>query len=343
MRRFLAILFSVVLLAVACGGSSDDGNVSADAGGANSSGNSSDEDNTDDAGADDSTDADSDDAGADDSTDADTDGGSDDSGDTGSGSAADTEFADLLRSAVGSTAEIGTGRMAATMTMAGGPDLPVPVEILLSGEFDFPNTAVALQMDMSGMIDAMADSDDPDAALAGSFFGEPIEIIQIGGTSWIKMGLLAMFLGEDVEWIELTEDEFTAADQFLPGATGAFDPQEFVGFLNGAGGVEDLGSEQVRGVDTTHYRGTITQEMLAQFDPDSDMSDVSSTEEMPFEVWVDGDGLIRRLVMEISDTGDGSSMTLDWEMYDFGEAIDITPPPADQVTSGDQIGALLGG
>lgn len=333
MRRFLAILFSLVLLAAACGGSSDDDSVSADAAGSDSSSDSPDEGGT---GTADASDADS---SASDSAD---DSSVGDSEDGDSGSAADTEFANLLRSAVGSTAEISTGRMAATMTMAGGPDLPVPVEILLSGEFDFPNNAVALEMDFSGMIDAMAESDDPDAAMAGSFFGEPIEIIQIDDTSWMKMGLLALFLGEDVEWIELTDDEFTAADQFLPGATGAFDPQEFMSFLNGADGVENLGSEDVRGVATTHYQGTVTQEMLAQFDPEADMSDVSSVEAIPFDAYVDGEGLIRRLVMEISDTGDGSSMTLDWEMFDFGADIDIAPPPADQVTSGDQLGSLLG-
>ncbi|MCP4087404.1 MAG: LppX_LprAFG lipoprotein [Actinomycetia bacterium] len=321
MRRFLAILFTVVLLAAACGGSDED-SVSADAVGSDSSDSGSDEGDT--SGSDTSDDSGSDDSGSGDLAD-------------------DTEFGDLIRDSVAATAEITTGRMAATMTMEGGSEFPTPAEVLLSGEFDFPNDAVALEMDLSGMAEAMADSDDPDAALAGSFFDEPVEVIRIGETSWLKMGLLAMLAGGDVEWIELTSDEFTAAEQLLPGGTGAFDPQDFIAFLNGADDIQELGTEDIRGIETTRYAGTITEEKLADFDVDGALDSVGATEEIPFEVWVDGDGLIRRLLMEVTDTGDGSSMTLDWEMYDFGDAIDIAPPPADQVTSADALSGLLGG
>ena len=52
-------------------------------------------------------------------------------------------------------------------------------------------------------------------------------------------------------------------------------------------------------------------------------------------MWVDDKGRVRKLHYDVP--GDAGSVTM--ELYDFGVAVDATPPPADQVAD---LGALLG-
>jgi hypothetical protein len=53
-------------------------------------------------------------------------------------------------------------------------------------------------------------------------------------------------------------------------------------------------------------------------------------------VWIDDDGIVRRVRTE----GSGDlALTLTAELYDLGEPVTITAPPADQVTPFD-LGAL---
>lgn len=94
--------------------------------------------------------------------------------------------------------------------------------------------------------------------------------------------------------------------------------------------VEMVGSEDVRGVATEHYRIELAdpgEEALAGlpraqrgwfdllFDEDHHVKDVA------IEIWVDDDDLIRRFAVS-SSTGSMSA-----EYYDFGADITITPPP----------------
>jgi hypothetical protein len=57
---------------------------------------------------------------------------------------------------------------------------------------------------------------------------------------------------------------------------------------------------------------------------------------LPVDVFVDDDGLVRKLAMNFdlpgqSGTGAGSA-AITMEMFDFGSDVSIEPPPADQVT-----------
>jgi hypothetical protein len=61
------------------------------------------------------------------------------------------------------------------------------------------------------------------------------------------------------------------------------------------------------------------------------------------DVWVDGDGRLRRLEyeMELSDV-DGARVAVGvtMELYDFGVEVDVVAPPADETTD---LFELLGG
>ena len=61
---------------------------------------------------------------------------------------------------------------------------------------------------------------------------------------------------------------------------------------------------------------------------------------MPFEVFVDDDGLLRRLTMDMSMQVMGQPMStkVSMDYFDFGVDVDVQAPPAGDVT--DATGAL---
>ena len=69
---------------------------------------------------------------------------------------------------------------------------------------------------------------------------------------------------------------------------------------------------------------------------------------MRLDVWVDDDGLLRRLEMTISGDsfdagmapGDEFAASMWYEPYEYGSDIEITPPPAGQVMSESDFGTF---
>ena len=82
--------------------------------------------------------------------------------------------------------------------------------------------------------------------------------------------------------------------------------------LRDIGDVQTIGNETLRGVPTTHYRGTI------------DAIDA------PVDVWVDGDGRARKVTVATVDRR-GIKVETEIEYYDFGVELDVTVPPARDV------------
>jgi hypothetical protein len=63
-------------------------------------------------------------------------------------------------------------------------------------------------------------------------------------------------------------------------------------------------------------------DFIGQFEPTS----------VPFGLWVDGDGVARRLRIDQSSRG---SMLI--EYYDFGVPVSITPPPAEEMITAEEL------
>lgn len=113
--------------------------------------------------------------------------------------------------------------------------------------------------------------------------------------------------------------------------------------------VTKVGSEQVRGVATTHYKGTFdenaalakvsgaTKDLLTAAFKGSDVSAV------PFEAWVDDQGRLRRTVQTLTISPAGAPVTSrsTIEVYDFGTSVSVSAPPAAQVKDGAPLLAAL--
>ena len=106
------------------------------------------------------------------------------------------------------------------------------------------------------------------------------------------------------------------------------------------GDVQKLGEENVRGVATTRYRGTLSVSENAERLREEGAEDLASYVEeestpMRVEAWIDADGLLRRMrFVKSQPQGDGEgSMTVDMRMdfFDLGITPEIDVPESSEV------------
>ena len=157
-------------------------------------------------------------------------------------------------------------------------------------------------------------------------------------------------------WIKFNPSELGASSKTGLDFTGQ-DPTQLLATLRGVSdSVTKVGTTEVRGVETTHYRAQVDLAKAVQ----ASGADASSLQEatkslgsgtIPEDVYLDSDGLPRRFAVTVNPvipstsagaSGGPSSFTVTVDLYDFGktDTSGITAPPADQV--GD-FGSLLGG
>lgn len=106
-----------------------------------------------------------------------------------------------------------------------------------------------------------------------------------------------------------------------------------------SGELEKLGSEEVRGVETTRYRTTVDVRKLPEVVPaklrplmrkaTKEMVDGLGGPTYPIELWIGEDDLVRRErhFMTIREDGERVKATMTMEMFDFGARVEVEPPP----------------
>jgi hypothetical protein len=152
-----------------------------------------------------------------------------------------------------------------------------------------------------------------------------------GGKAWMKVDLDALGKASGVDLKQMMQ-----ANQS--------NPADMLKALKGVGTSHLVGSEDIRGATTKHYRADIDVNKAADRIPDQQSRDAvkqmfssSGLSSIPVDVWVDDSGRVRR--ESFSFSGAGMTMDMTIEFTRFGVAVDTTPPPSDQVIDA---GALLG-
>ncbi|MFD8066687.1 LolA-like protein [Streptomyces parvulus] len=149
---------------------------------------------------------------------------------------------------------------------------------------------------------------------------------EMDGKSWMKFDLAALGAGGE----EL--------DQLGSASQADKNPATESTFLTGAKDVEKVGTETVDGVETTHYKGTVT---LADLEKTLDGEDKATREKrqksleqyekmgldkLTMDMWVDGDEHTKQFRMR----GDAAKGPLDMTItfLGFNEPVKVTAPPA---------------
>jgi hypothetical protein len=119
------------------------------------------------------------------------------------------------------------------------------------------------------------------------------------------------------------------------------DPSQALSYLTGASSnVQNLGTDTIRGVQTTHYRATVDLQRMVDRAPARDRKALRKTlatlrqqlgtSTFPVDVWIDSAGRARRISEKMSMPSLGANMSMTEDLYDFGVKVNVTPPPADQ-------------
>lgn len=165
------------------------------------------------------------------------------------------------------------------------------------------------------------------------------ELVFPGGDS--KSDARLVFVGHDgyfgakvggtMYWVKSSGESNRPADRFLPGSTGVT-PDRFLKELTKASKeVEKIGSEEIRGVTTTHYRAHLDKSKLGS-DLNNDVADV-------VDAWIDDQGLPRRVRVPFGSGKDAGAEVVD--LFDFGVPVDVQAPPADAIVSEKKFEQLM--
>lgn len=241
---------------------------------------------------------------------------------------------ELLSSAPDAARAAGSARMRMAVSTSGGS---IDMEIGGEGLVDFETGAGSLEMSMMGF---------------------DVTVLSDGETVWMQLPTGEV---EGASWVAMPAD--AVEGQQLGGidsATGMLEALRGIG----AEEIEDLGEEEVNGVDARHYSTVVDLAAAIENTPETSRDETRAALEqfealgevrIPIDVWITDDGLPARTVIAFSPDAGSSGMpelmgdfdlSFRIDLFDFGTPVDIEPPdPSDVRVIDDpaEIQELLGG
>ncbi|MEO5679239.1 MAG: hypothetical protein ABIS47_06185, partial [Acidimicrobiales bacterium] len=166
-------------------------------------------------------------------------------------------------------------------------------------------------------------------------------------------------------WVSVDAATLATLTQMASGDLGAQlsgSPLDALAYLRAVSGdVQQVGADTTRGEPTTHYRGAVDPARVAAQLPGAlpprAVTAASAVGPLPADLWIDGQGRLRKLTVtaELTPAGPPAGTdpgapeehahelagpaTMTVELWDFGTPVDVKAPPADQVSD---VGGLLG-
>lgn len=226
---------------------------------------------------------------------------------------------EVMAAAGRATTDSGTSRLALTITtlgMSGGDD---GRRVSAEGEFDYRRGDGRMVFNLGATGQAAPGELEVRVVSGSTFVRVPGE--EMGGRPWLEIAAGSLGTGSP-----------------LPGLDRPInDPRSLLDALQGAGGdVDKVGEENVRGVETDRWRASVDlKEAEKQLDGRSAREFAALREEfgrpsIPFEVWIDDEDRVRRLTYSLE--AHEETVRFELELYDFGAPVDVSAPPASEVT-----------
>jgi len=279
-------------------------------------------------------------------------GGGGGSGSSGSsGQSGGTTSSSAIAAAATKTAAAGTAKVSFTASVQAPSAGSKSLGFSGRGALDYKNRRGELTYDIGQLLGA--------AGLSGG--NGTADVIIDNLVVYMKFPLLTQQIPGGKEWIKLDLVKLGQAQGFNLGSLAQLsqsDPTQALLYLRAASsGVQVVGKEPVRGVETTHYRVKVDLTKVPDTAPPAQRAQLresiqnlvkqTGTRFVPTEVWIDGNGLVRRervtyaaaVPQGTSGGTQSAKTTVTMDFYDFGSPVTVTPPPASDVTD---LAALLG-
>jgi len=235
----------------------------------------------------------------------------------------------IVRAVPAKTEKAGTARLAMTITGEGSHS--PTINTTATGVLDIHNKRGEIDLDV------------PNAGKLKALFFGTVMYMQLPAQAQQQLAGGKPFIRVDLNEVAKQQGlDLGALAQQNP------DADSQMAILNGAGSdFKAIGHEQVRGTDTTHYKGTIDLAKAAQgATPEkqkvlTNLQQKLGTTTLPADVWVDGQGRLRKLTQTMDlgkiaaangQAGQTGTMTSTFELFDYGVKVNVTEPAPDQFT-----------
>ncbi len=158
---------------------------------------------------------------------------------------------------------------------------------------------------------------------------------------YMSSSLLAGQLPNGKTWLKLDYGKELSALGVSTSALSSSSPSDALAQLQSTGKVTKDGPATIEGVATTHYTAFVDPSRASKVEKALKVS----VEYGPVEVWVDGQGLVRRLQMSwlqgSSTTAPEATFSMTMTLSDYGETVNAVVPPDSEVFDATGLAAQL--
>jgi hypothetical protein len=167
----------------------------------------------------------------------------------------------------------------------------------------------------------------------------PIDSVISGNVLYMRSSIFSQLgLPPDKQWVKLDLGQLGQQRglDLSSLANTSPTPASALSYLRGSSKVEEVGSESVDGVETTHYKVTVDLERAAARSSGSDrealkrLIQAGGVKTLPVDVWIDGKDYVRK-VQYAQRIGNGKAVKITMNLHDFGSPVSVKPPPAGSV------------
>lgn len=163
------------------------------------------------------------------------------------------------------------------------------------------------------------------------------QLVQVGNVLYMRSAALSKRAGKP--WVKIPASGLGKGGQNLDTLAqnrDQMDPAGQTRMFTAATNARQVGKEQIDGVQTTHYTGSMTPaEAIAKLDPADRKNRQKAlrtlgAKTLAFDLWVDAQQLPRKMVVRI----DGTNPVTTTMLYrDYGKPVAIAAPPPGQVAT----------
>jgi hypothetical protein len=253
-----------------------------------------------------------------------------------------------LADALASTRAVSSARVELTTTVEGPSG---PVVLAHRAAFVDGGLRATAESDMSQVAEALGAAGQ---RLEGDW-SQPARVVVEAGTVYSQLGPMAESLGRSPdEWTraelaDLVGSPAVADNDALALALDPLGPLDLlrrpvveIGEVPGGAGRPGgaAGGSGVRGVATRHFRASLDLVGGTEGGPPEGSFEArlaaAGVDALPVDVWLDGDGVVRRMVVAIEAAGE---MTTTFEVFDVGEVGegDVAAPSPDDVLDAGEL------
>ncbi len=191
----------------------------------------------------------------------------------------------------------------------------------------------SVQMAGSGAYNGAADRFSMELFMSGTAVGGGLQMTEVGdgSTFYISSPLFSSALPGGKSWMKVDLEE-------LLGEEINADPREQLAELESVADITVVGSEKIRGAQTTHYSALIDAGSVG-------MTGDGAGTPIPTDIWIDANGYVRRQTVRTpyNFLGGAGSIDLRLDLFAFGSSPEVVLPPESLVFDGGELIEELGG